>query len=75
MPLDLIHTDIWGPSPVQSVNGHRFYIHFVDDHTRYTWIYPLKHKGEAVNAFNVFRAFVENQFNRKIKTICCVNGA
>lgn len=57
------------------MHGHRFYIHFVDDHTRYTWLYPLKNKGEAINAFNIFRAHVENQFNKKIKAIRCDNGA
>ena len=34
-PLQLIHNDIWGPSP---------YIHFTDDFSRYTWQYPLQNK-------------------------------
>ncbi|KAK9132644.1 hypothetical protein Scep_012172 [Stephania cephalantha] len=35
-PSDLIHTDIWGPSSVPSVEGYTYYIHFIDDFSRYT---------------------------------------
>lgn len=73
-PFALVHTDLWGPSPLQSPQGHRYYIHFVDDYSRYTWLFPLKHKGESVNAFNLFKAQVENIFNTKIKAIQCDNG-
>ena len=73
-PLDLIHTDIWGPSPVQSRSGHRFYILFVDDYSRFTWLFPLKFKSETSSVFQVFQKQVENQFNTKIKVIQCDNG-
>lgn len=68
-PLALIHTDMWGPSPVQSTSGYRYYIQFLDDFSRHTWIYPLKHKGEAPNAFKQFKIMVENQFEKKIKIL------
>ena len=42
--LELIHTDLWGPSPIPSRSGYIYYISFVDDFSRYTWIYPLKLK-------------------------------
>ncbi|KAM6584466.1 hypothetical protein CsatB_011468 [Cannabis sativa] len=67
--LDLIHSDLWGPSPIVSNNGYRFYIHFIDDCTRFTWIYPLKTKAEAINAFLQFKTFAETQFERKIKRL------
>ncbi|KAL5543220.1 hypothetical protein UlMin_010930 [Ulmus minor] len=69
IPLELIHTDIWGPSPVISNSGFKYYIHFVDDFSRYTWIYPLKQKSDALSIFLQFKALVENQFDRKIKAI------
>ena len=34
--LELIHTDLWGPSPTTSRNGFKYYISFVDDYRRYT---------------------------------------
>jgi hypothetical protein len=39
-PLDLIHCDLWGPSPVTSNDGYRFDALFLDDHSRFTWFYP-----------------------------------
>lgn len=57
-----------------SVHGYHFYVLFVDDFSRFTWIYPLKHKSEKVNVFRVFKAYVENKFNTKIKTLQCDNG-
>ncbi|KAK4262401.1 hypothetical protein QN277_027966 [Acacia crassicarpa] len=74
-PFELVHTDLWGPAPIQSHNGHQFYIHFIDDYSHYTWLYPLKHKGEAVHAFKHFKALVENRFDLKIKTLQCDNGS
>lgn len=67
-PLDLVHTNLWGPSPVASLNGFHYYIHFVDDNTRYTWIYPLKTKDEAL-AFIQFKKMVENQLERTIQML------
>lgn len=73
-PFELVHTDLWGPSPLQSVHGNRYYILFLDDFSRYTWIFPLKIKGESVNAFNLFKTQVETQFNSRIKALQCDNG-
>ena len=40
--LDLIHCDIWGPSPVKSTSEFIYYLLFIDDYSRFTWLYPLK---------------------------------
>ena len=45
-PLDIIHCDLWGPSPVTSLSGFRVYVIFIDAHSRFTWFYPLRHKIE-----------------------------
>ena len=39
-PLELIHSDVWGPSPTLSKDGYRYYVHFVDDFSNFTWIFP-----------------------------------
>ena len=72
--LDLIHTDVWGPAPILSSSGFKYYVHFIDDFSRFTWIFPLKQKSETIHAFNQFEAMVENQFNKKIKIIQCDGG-
>ena len=68
-PLQLVHSDLWGPAPLLSNEGFRYYIHFVDDFTRFTWIYPLHTKSEAKTAFLHFQSFVERQFDKKIKCL------
>lgn len=65
-PLDLVFYDIWGLAPVSSVNGFRYYIHFVDDFSKFTWIYPMVRKSDAYDIFVKFKATVENLFGCKI---------
>ncbi|KAL5820830.1 hypothetical protein ACOSQ3_022712 [Xanthoceras sorbifolium] len=45
-PLELIFTDVWGPSPVCSSQGYHYYVHFIDAFSRFTWIYPLSSKSQ-----------------------------
>lgn len=66
-PLDLVHSDVWGPAPISYVSGFKYYVHFLDDYSRFTWIYPLKQKSDVLQAFIQFKNLVENQFNKKIK--------
>ena len=63
-----------GPSPIQSVCRFRYYIHFIDEFSRYTWLYPLKNKEDTIIAFKHFQNMVETQFQTKIKSIQCDNG-
>ena len=42
--LEMVHTDIWGPSSVSSHGGSKFYVTFIDDFSRKIWVYFLKHK-------------------------------
>jgi hypothetical protein len=67
-PLQLIHTDIW-TSPVISISGYKYYIIFVDDFSRFSWIYPLHTKSETYDVFLKFKILVENQFSTTIKEL------
>jgi hypothetical protein len=40
-PFDLVHFDILGLSPILIEGGSRYFVLFVDDYSRYTWIYLL----------------------------------
>ena len=44
LPFDCLHCDLWGPSPVCSTTGFRYYVVLIDDCTRFSWFFPLKHK-------------------------------
>ena len=67
-PLKLIHTDIW-TSPVMSITGYKYYIVFVDDFSRFTWIYPLHAKSETYEIFMKFKLLVKTQFSTTIKEL------
>jgi len=68
-PLELIYSDHWGPAPVVSSNQFKYYISFIDAATRFTWIYLLKNKYNALNIFEQFKSMVELQFGFSIKSI------
>ena len=68
-PLQLLHTDLWGPTTDPSSSGYRYYISFVDAFSRYTWIFMLKQKSDALVVFKSFKTQVEFQFGFSIKTL------
>ena len=49
--------------------GNKFFITFVDDNTKYCYVYPLKSKNEAIEKFVLYKTEVKNQFNKKIKVL------
>ena len=53
-PLHKIHCDLWGPSPINSSQNFRYYALFVDDNTRFSWLYPLKSKTDFLDCFFKF---------------------
>jgi hypothetical protein len=68
-PLELVHSDVWGSAPVNSCNGYRYYLLFVDDFSRFSWLFLLKSKSEVLNTFKHFKATVENQLSKQIKSM------
>jgi hypothetical protein len=73
-PLELIFSDVWGPSPITSINGYKYYLVFVDHFTRYTWLYPLKSKIDVASIFPQFHTKVETLFSHKVKSIYTDGG-
>jgi len=72
--LELVHSDVWGPAPVASMGGARYYVTFIDDSTRKVWIYFLKHKSDVFETFKVWRSLVENKTGLKLKCLRVDNG-
>ena len=68
-PLQLVHLDLWGPSPIQSSNGYKYYISIVDVFFRYAWIYLLRNKSDSFQAFQSFKAQAKLQLGFKIKCL------
>jgi transposase InsO family protein len=74
--LDLVHSDLCGPMTIASLSGYLYYVIFVDDYSRKTWIYFLKSKEseEVLGRFQEYRAQVENLTGKKIKILRSDNG-
>jgi Reverse transcriptase (RNA-dependent DNA polymerase)/gag-polypeptide of LTR copia-type/GAG-pre-integrase domain len=68
-PLELVHSDVWGPAPLISHNGFRYYVLFIDDYTCFTWIYFMKSKDELMHVFSLFKSQIENLLNASIKIL------
>ena len=66
--FELIHSNVWGPSPVASISGSRYFVIFIDDYSRYSWIFPMKSRSEILQIYSNFTKMVETQFFKRIKT-------
>ncbi|BBH01574.1 transposable element gene [Prunus dulcis] len=68
-PLELIHSDICGPMQTITLGGNRYFLTFIDDHTRMCWVFFLQHKSQAFNIFKRFKSMVELQSGYQIKKL------
>ncbi|KAL0544016.1 hypothetical protein IC582_019127 [Cucumis melo] len=73
-PFTLIHSDVWGPSKVTTSSGKRWFVTFIDDHTRLTWVYLITDKSEVSAIFQNFYHTIETQFHKKIAILLSDNG-
>jgi transposase InsO family protein len=72
--LELIHTNVCGSMSCVSLSGCKYYVTFIDDHSKKSWIYFLKTKGEVFKRFQEFRGLVENLTRKNIKVLLSDNG-
>ena len=72
--LELVHSDLCGPMSVDSIGGGKYFLTFIDDKSRWTKVYILKSKSEVFETFREYKAEVENQTGKKIKTLRSDNG-
>ena len=56
--LEFIFTDLWGHSHLTSYVGFKYYVSFIDDFSRYIWIFPIKSKAETLSIFQTFKSMV-----------------
>ena len=57
--FELIHSNIWGPSPVASIGGSWYFVVFINDYSRYSWIFPMKSNSENLPIYSNFTKMVE----------------
>lgn len=72
--LELVHSDLARPFPQPSFSRARYVLTFIDDFSRFTWVYFLKEKSQVFENFLDFKAFAEKQFGKFIKILRTNNG-
>ena len=72
--LELVLSYVCSPMPSTSLSGYAYYVSFIDDYSRKTWVYFLKSKDEVLGKFKEFKSLVENLSERKIKILRSDNG-
>ena len=65
--LELIHTDLCEFEGKLTCGGNRYFITFIDEFSKYAYVYLLKNKSDAYEKFKEFLREVENQFGKKLK--------
>jgi histone deacetylase 1/2 len=68
VPLEQVFSDVWGLAPL-SVGKHAYYVSFIDDFSKFTWIYLRKKRSDFYQVFLNFQQYVERKFDRKIVTM------
>ena len=67
--LALVHTDVCGPMTIPARGGYEYFITFTDDHTRFGCVYLMRRKSDSFDKFKEFKAEVERQTGKLIKTL------
>ena len=67
-PLELVHSDLCYVE-VPSNGGNKYFITFIDDFSRKTWVYILKNKSDACDTLKKFMVYVERRSGYTLKTL------
>ena len=68
--LELFHTDVCGPMPINSVGDSRYFVTFIDDYTHHTYVYMMKNKNEVIDKLRECVEMAENFTGQRVKRIC-----
>ncbi|WZY94082.1 hypothetical protein YC2023_066411 [Brassica napus] len=71
--FDLVHSDVW-TAPCMSRDSHKYFVTFIDEKSKYTWITMIPSKDRVLEAFMNFQAYVTNQYNATVKILRSDNG-
>jgi hypothetical protein len=72
--LEIVHTDLVGPTTTKGLKGEKYFVLLIDDYTRMTAVCFLRKKSEAFENFKVYKEMVENEMDSKIKCLRSDNG-
>ncbi|GJP45398.1 hypothetical protein CLOM_g4794 [Closterium sp. NIES-68] len=74
-PLELVHTDVCGPMQTPDrEKGSRYFVTFLDDFSRLSWVILVKTKDEVAKVFRRWIRYVERESGAKVKVLRRVSG-
>ena len=68
-PLELVHSDVCGPFATQARRGYEYYVTFIDDYSRYGYVYLMRRKSETFEKFKEFKTESEKQLGKSLKVL------
>jgi hypothetical protein len=74
MILELVHIDVCGPMQTKSLGGASYFLIFIDDRTRFTWVYFIRKKSDVFEYFKEFKNMVEKKTGKHIKILRSYQG-
>jgi transposase InsO family protein len=72
--MEIVHTDIVGPTTTKGLKGEKYFMLLVDNYTRMIVVCFLKSKSEAFENFKIYKEMVENEMDSRIKCLRSDNG-
>ncbi|CAL2260563.1 unnamed protein product [Prunus armeniaca] len=66
-PFSKLHSDVWGPSACIALGGYKYYLTFIDDCTRFMWVFPLLNKSDVFSVFCKFYAYIVNHYQAHVQ--------
>jgi len=72
--LYLVYMDVWDPNQVTSLCISSYYVTFIDDTTRKTWVYCITNTFDVFYIFNNWKGFIKHETNKKLKYLKLDNG-
>ncbi|CAL5428100.1 unnamed protein product [Camellia sinensis] len=74
VPFMVVHSDVWGPAKIPTLNGARWFVSFIDDYSRMTWVCLMASKNEVASLFQKFHTMVATQYQFPIRVLRSDNG-
>ena len=68
-PFELVHTDIWDPSQAKPTLGFQYFVTFIDDYSRCTWLFLMKTLAQLFSIFRKLHAKIRTQFNTSLRIL------
>ena len=64
-----MHTDVWEPAQVSSLGGSNYYVTFIDDATRKTWVYCIRNFFDVFDTFKKWKYLIEDETGKRLKCL------